>query len=204
MYAIIIIMILITLYIIKNNSNFTNNNLILEKATFDGQYYQVLKKDNSPITANIIAKIKYNIKTIVNYLNNNISEYPKEEYAIKNLQNRTLNIDIIERPDDSDEYITSYTLNKGEQMVLCLRSKLFNEIHDINIIMYVVIHELAHIASNNIGHDEEFKQNFIFLLKISIKLNVYKQEDYEKNPIKYCGMIVSENLLNDEPVDNTN
>jgi len=198
MYPILIItLILITLYVLKKKYKFIDNNLILEKATFDGLYYQVLKKNNSSITANIIAKIKYNIKTIINYLKTNIKDYPEKEYAIDNLYNRTKNLDIIERPDDSDEYITSYTLNKGEQMVLCLRSKLLSDIHDMNIIMYVVIHELGHIASNNIGHDEEFKSNFIFLLKISIKLNIYKHVDYESFPITYCGMVVSENLLND-------
>jgi predicted metal-dependent hydrolase len=198
MYPIIIIVFLIILYIFKKKNIFANDNLILEKATFDGQYYQVLKKNNSSITANIIAKIKYNINTITEFLKNNIEKYPKKEYAIINLYNRTKNIDIIERPDDSDEYITSYTLNKGEQMVLCLRSKLLKDIHDFNIILYVVLHELAHIASNNIGHDDEFKSNFIFILKIAIELKLYKQVDYEKYPVKYCGMVVSENLLEEE------
>ena len=198
MYPILIIaIILIILYILKKTNTFSNDNLILEKATFDGNFYQVLKKNNSSITANIIAKIKYNMYKIINYLKNNIKNYPKKEYAINNLYNRTKNIYIIERPDDSDEYITSYTLNKGEQMVLCLRSKLLNEVHDFNIIFYVVLHEMGHIASNNIGHDEEFKSNFIFLLKIAIKLNLYKKINYEKYPIKYCGMTVSENLLDD-------
>ena len=195
MYSIIIIVFLIILYIFKKKNIFANDNLILEKATFDGQYYQVLKKNNSSITANIIAKIKYNITIITDFLKKNIEKYPKKEYAINNLYNRTKNIDIIERPDDSDEYITSYTLNKGEQMVICLRSKLLKDIHDFNIILYVVLHELAHIASNNIGHDEEFKSNFIFILKIAIELKLYKQVDYEKYPVKYCGMVVSENLL---------
>jgi predicted metal-dependent hydrolase len=198
MYRIFIIIIfLIILYIIKKKYKFINDNLVLEKATFDGKYYQVLEKNNSSITANIIAKIKYNMKTIIDYLKENIAKYPEKEYAINNLYNRTKNIDIIERPDDSDEYITSYTLNKGEQMVLCLRSKLLNEIHDFNIIFYVVLHEMAHIASNNIGHDEEFKSNFIFLLKIAIALKLYKEVNYEKYPVKYCGMEVSENLLDD-------
>ena len=198
MYAILIItIILIILYILLKTNTFSNDNLILEKATFDGNYYQVLKKNNSSITANIIAKIKYNMYKIINYLKDNIKKYPTKEYAINNLYNRTKNIDIIERPDDSDEYITSYTLNKGEQMVLCLRSKLLHDIHDFNIIFYVVLHEMGHIASNNIGHDEEFKSNFIFLLKIAIKLNLYTEINYEKYPVKYCGMVVSENLLDD-------
>jgi len=186
-----IIIIIILIYSVKSK----NDNLKPEKSTIDFETYQVLDRHDSLKSANMIAKIKMNIRKIVKYLNNNIDKYSEKEYAILNLKKRTKNLIIIERPDDSDEYITSYTLNKGEQMVLCLRTKLLQSLHDFNIIMYVVIHELAHIASNNIGHDEEFYSNFKFLLEISIKLKIYKDTDYRYNPVNYCGMVVNEYIL---------
>ena len=63
-------------------------------------------------------------------------------------------INIMETP--ADEKNTSYTINKGEKIVICLRSKFLNEIHDINTIMYVVIHELAHVACPEFGHTPLF------------------------------------------------
>ena len=80
-------------------------------------------------------------------------------------------------------------------MVVCLRSKFLRTVHDFNIIFYVCIHELAHIASNNIGHDEEFESNFKFLLKEAIRLNLYIPVDYRKTPVDYCGIKVDEYLL---------
>lgn len=49
--------------------------------------------------------------------------------------------------------LTSYTENKGEQLVLCLRQKHPNdqgyyELHDKNTMMFVVVHELTHIAND--------------------------------------------------------
>lgn len=192
---IIIITFILLLFYKRNLIIKKNDNLIKEKSQLDGETYKVLNKTNSMKTANILSKIKKNFSIIVNYLNTNIKKYPKKEYIIKNLVNRTKNLEITERPDDSDEYVTSYTLNKGELMVICLRSKFLRTIHDFNIIFYVCIHELAHIASNNVGHDEEFKNNFKFLLKEAIKLNLYTPIDYRKTPVDYCGITVDEYLL---------
>lgn len=192
-FIIIVILILIT----KKFSIQKKDNIIKEKSTLDGETYKVLNSPDSMKTANILAKIKKNIIIIVNDLKNNINNFPKKKYAIQNLINRTKQLEITERPDDSDDYITSYTLNKGELMVICLRSKFLKQIHDFNIIFYVCIHELAHIASNNIGHDEEFESNFKFLLKQAVKLNLYQPIDYRKTPANYCGMTVDEYLFDD-------
>ena len=191
----IIITFILLLFYKRNLIIKKNDNLIKEKSQLDGETYKVLNKSDSMKTANILSKIKKNFTIIINELNTNIKKYPKKEYAIKNLVNRTKNLEITERPDDSDDYVTSYTLNKGELMVVCLRSKFLREIHDFNIIFYVCIHELAHIASNNIGHDEEFESNFKFLLKEAIRLNLYIPVDYRKTPVDYCGIKVDEYLL---------
>ena len=102
---------------------------------------------------------------------------------INNLVKRTKQINIMETPND--EKNTSYTINKGEKIVICLRSKLLSEIHDINTIMYVVIHELAHVACPEYGHTPLFKKIFIFLLKESHKINIYTPIDYRKKPQDY-------------------
>ena len=65
----------------------------------------------------------------------------------------------------------------------------------MNTIMYVVIHELAHVACPEYGHTPLFKKIFIFLLKQSEKINIYKSIDYRINPQDYCGMTINEFLL---------
>ena len=57
--------------------------------------------------------------------------------------------------------------------------------------MFVVIHELAHLESKSVGHNKEFWDNMTELLKISIKLGIYKYVNYKNTPIKYCGINVT-------------
>ena len=61
--------------------------------------------------------------------------------------------------------------------------------------MYVALHEMAHIACPEIGHGELFKKIFKFLTEIAIELKLYKLDDYENNPVEYCGMMLSSNIM---------
>ena len=61
-----------------------------------------------------------------------------------------------------DQYETSKKINKGEEIVFCLRSIPDNKLHNINELMYVAIHEIAHVGCPEIGHTSLFKKiNFI-------------------------------------------
>jgi hypothetical protein len=190
---IILILILFLIFYIFYNNTYYKDNLVYQKSTVDNTEYFVRNLEDKSNAANTLATIKNNIKKLVTYLNNNINKYKDEKEYINNLVNRTKQINIMETPDD--EQNTSYTINKGEKIVICLRAKILNEIHDINTIMYVVIHELAHVACPEYGHTPLFKKIFIFLLKESYKINIYTPIDYRKKPQDYCGMVINEYLL---------
>jgi predicted metal-dependent hydrolase len=125
--------------------------------------------------------------------------------------------DLYEENKDKDEYIrlyekfnpehlsetgknnryTSYSVNKGEKIVLCLRQK--NETEELvkeNLLLFVALHELAHIMTKSIGHTQEFWDNFKVLLKQAIDKGIYYKEDYQKNPEDYCGIKVTDTPLN--------
>jgi hypothetical protein len=190
---IIFILILFLIVYIFYNNTYSKDNLINQLSTIDNQEYFVRNLEDRSSAANTLAAIKNNIIELVTHLNNNISQYNSEKEYINNLFIRTKQINIMETPDD--EKNTSYTINKGEKIVLCLRSKILNEIHDMNTIMYVVIHELAHVACPEYGHTPLFKKIFIFLLKEAKKIGIYTPIDYRKNPQDYCGMTINEYLL---------
>jgi len=194
MIAVILTLILIflILYIFYYYSYYKDN-LVIEKATIDNKEYWVRNVKDKSIAANTLATIKINIQKLVTYFKDNKSLFKKDTEYIKNLIDRTKEINIMETP--SDEEHTSYTINKGEKIVLCLRSKFLNNIHDMNTIMYVVIHELAHVACPEYGHTPLFKKIFIFLLKQSEKINIYKSIDYRIKPQDYCGMTINEFIL---------
>lgn len=193
MIIIILILILFLIVYIFYNNTYYKDNLINETSIVDNQEYFVRNVEDKNKAANTLATIKNNIKKLVLHLKNNISQHENEKEYINNLVKRTKEINIMETP--ADEKNTSYTINKGEKIVICLRSKFLNELHDINTVMYVVIHELAHVACPEFGHTPLFKKIFIFLLKESYKVNIYTPVDYRKKPQDYCGMTINEYLL---------
>lgn len=96
---------------------------------------------------------------------------------------------------DSKEY-TSYSVNKGEQIIFCLRQKdKNNTLVDENTIVFVAIHELAHICTESIGHTDEFWQNFRWLLQEAIQIGIYAEQDYKAKPQQYCGINITSSPL---------
>ena len=84
---------------------------------------------------------------------------------------------------DKDSKYTSYSVNKGEKMVFCLRSRdEKNNLVDINTIMFVAIHELAHTMTKSIGHTQEFWDKFRTLLKNARKLGIKKRVNNNEKP----------------------
>jgi len=187
-----IILIFVILFFVYNNL-YKYDNLIKIKSPIDNDYYWVRDKTDKFQAANTLAKIKINMKKLVSYLQKNQAKFPENMSYIKDLVSRTKKINIMETPQD--EKYTSYTINKGEKIVFCLRSKLLDNIHDMNTLMYVVIHEMAHVGCPEYGHTPLFKKIFRFLLEQSIVIGIYKPIDYRINPQNYCGMTINEYLL---------
>jgi len=188
----ILIILFISIYLIYYRL-YTNDNLVYELATLDNNYYWVRENEDKSIAANTLAKIKVNMIELITYLKDNTELFPDYMSYIKDLVRRTKVINIMETPND-DKY-TSYTINKGEKIVFCLRSKLVNTIHDMNTLMYVVIHEMAHVGCPEYGHTPLFRKIFKFLLVQSSKINIYTPIDYRLKPQYYCGMTINEYLL---------
>ncbi|MEM3062229.1 MAG: hypothetical protein QW303_01595 [Nitrososphaerota archaeon] len=93
---------------------------------------------------------------------------------------------------------TAYTEEK-RILVLCLRSKEpGNPLHDINTMMFVVLHELAHMMNNTWGHNQKFWILFRFLLENAVEIELYKPIDYSRFPTVYCGLKLTYNPLFDE------
>jgi hypothetical protein len=89
---------------------------------------------------------------------------------------------------------TAFSENKGEKLAFCLDTeKNGGKLIDENTLMFVGIHEISHIATESIGHTNEFWTNFKFLLEQAEKMNIYKPVDYKKQPQKYCGMTITDN-----------
>jgi len=87
---------------------------------------------------------------------------------------------------------SSFTLNK-KNMSICLRDDESKKFHDINDIMFVVIHEMSHILNPTYGHPRQFWIYMKFLLHESAELGIYNPVDYRNNNIKYCNTNLTAN-----------
>lgn len=167
------------------------------KADIDNNYYLVRNSADKNVAANMLARIKENIIKISEYLYNNRFNEKNKEYVeyIKLLYEKAPNIIIVESSQDS-EY-TSYSVNKGEQIIFCLRSKNnVNILHDFNLIMYVVLHEISHVACPIYdNHGPLFKKIFAFITTNAININIYKKIDFVTTPDEYCGLIINESII---------
>ena len=171
-----------------------NNNYIFITSTL-GNSYVINKDEFQNVKVELLDKIQDNMYKLKEILINNIEKY--DEYKIYILQlDRNFNkkrTQIYET--DFNSNLTSYSVNKGEELSICLKSKKTGNFHDINLLMYVVIHEMAHFACPEIGHGSLFKKIFKKLVEVAIENNLYKYDDYNKNPLEYCGMELNSNIL---------
>lgn len=139
----------------------------------------------------MIGKLELFIDKLINHLDTKYSK--NEDIRVDRLIKRLHNIKLEESPDEPNT--SSYTLNKGELIALCVRHKDTKDIHDYELLQFVVIHELAHVASVSTGHNAEFLKNFKWLLTEASEAGIYNPEDYSKNPITYCGVHVTNNPM---------
>ena len=100
--------------------------------------------------------------------------------------------------NDMSSSDTSYSENKGQKIVVCLRDKTKPPQYpliEINTVMFVMLHEMAHLITETIGHTPEFWANFRRILHDAVKVGIYQHVSYASNPTPYCGMQITDSPL---------
>ena len=187
-----IILIFIYIYFFLNKKN------LISIESYNGTKYMVYNDNLNKDKANLLANIVKNMCILKNYLikyidTDDLSEY--SPYILQLDENFNENRTSIYETDPTSS-LTSFSVNKGEELSVCLKSKNNGELHEINLLMYVIIHEMSHFACPEIGHGPLFQKIFKKFIDISIKLEIYHYEDYSSKPVEYCGMILSSNVIN--------
>jgi hypothetical protein len=191
MQLIVLAFLILTVIIIYSEVLTESFEIVKEKATLDNKYYYVQGDyPNRDYAANTLAKLIMSAKKLINNLT---IKYPKKPEVIR-LQEKFKPYNMQEAPHEDDS--TSYTINKGQEVHLCIRQKNENKtFHSHNLLMFVMLHELAHIMSKSIGHNQEFMNNFKFLLEEARELGIYIPVNFKHNPAQYCGIEVSNNPI---------
>lgn len=160
------------------------------KSRVDNREYLVRSLPDKQQAADLIANIRIRLEQVVEHLKKTYPNDPRTKMLMDNFRP-----DRISEGSENSKY-TSYSINKGEKLVLCLRSKdERKQLVDLNTMMFVSLHELSHMGTESIGHTPEFWNNFRWVLKEAIKINIYKYQDFNSKPEGYCGIHITDNPL---------
>jgi len=127
--------------------------------------------------------------------------YPARREAVARLLARYNPDNLAENSPKDPSGDTSYTLDKGAVVALCLRERdpttigdpRVHDIHDLDTLMFVTLHEMGHIAIDDIDHPPRFWSAFRFLLEAAEEAGVYTSADYAARPRSYCGVRIDYN-----------
>lgn len=191
-YALIFLVTVVCINIYTESDMFNLKCII---SNVDGNTYCVREKENMDKAADRLAETNKRLKKLVNHC--------KDKYKDRKNVARLyegFSPDKIYETLPTSKY-TAYSQNKGEKLAFCLnKEKDSKEIIDLNTLVFVAIHELAHIATKSVGHTDEFWGNFRFLLLEAKEIGIYEPEDYNKNSKRYCGTDITDNPYYDEKI----
>ena len=180
---------LLILYLLSKKTK-----MISVKSVVDDQFYDVMNLDDKEKAANMLGSIRKNINILTKYLYSNSDGYEKFKPYIVRLHKRFPRAKIYEGANDG--VYTSYSVNKGDELIFCLRSIANkNKLHDLNLVMYVALHEIAHIACPEVGHGKLFVDIFEFITKSAIRIGIYEKIDFKNIPTEYCGLVINGSIV---------
>jgi hypothetical protein len=167
------------------NNYIKNMNLTDVVSTIDNRSYRVRKLPDKLDAANKLAEISESLTELVDH----VYLTDKDKEGVIQLKNNFNSRNIIENAPGGQ--YTAYSVNKGEQLALCLRDAESGSFIELNLILFVSIHELAHVMTDEVGHTDKFWDNMKYLLEQGKTIGIYVPEDYGKKPKMYCGQEIN-------------
>ena len=171
-------------------TNFIRKNLHLDlvKSTINNKEYYVRKLHDKQEAADKLAQLSIDLHNLVDHVKD------KDKEGCKELDEK-FNSDIITENIPGSRYV-AYSVNKGDELSICIREKDTEKFIDKNTINFVAIHEMSHIMTPETGHTPLFWDNMKFLLEQGKEIGIYDPQNYKQNPVIYCGQ-----EINSTPMD---
>jgi hypothetical protein len=160
----------------------------------DGRQYEMQNLPDKEKAVAVMSEIRKDLEKLYNYYKDEpalVADPPVGRF----LQRFTPDVFV---ENDMASPDTSYSENKGQKIVVCLRDKTNAPQYpliDQNTVMFVMLHEMAHLMTETIGHTSEFWTNFKRILADAIQVGIYQEENYAQRPVKYCGMHITDSPL---------
>jgi hypothetical protein len=160
----------------------------------DGREYEMQNLPNKEQAVALMADIKGRLLKLVDHYTSD--QALSADPPVRRFLERFKTDVFVE--NDMQSRDTSYSENKGQKIVVCLRDKTKAPEYplvDANTVMFVVLHEMAHLMTETIGHTQEFWSNFRRILQDATQLGLYHPVNYASRPTPYCGMTITDSPL---------
>ena len=168
------------------------------QSTVDGQKYVVRNLPDKQEAADRLARTRAKLLRLMRDLKQSDSKKPFVEQMLHNFDADPSRFS----ESTPDASYTSYSVNKGEKVFMCLRQRNEKEeLVDENIITFVALHEMAHIGTVDVGHTPLFWNNFGWLLKRAEEIKIYEFTDFAAHPVEYCGIRITDQPTYDKAKD---
>jgi hypothetical protein len=172
------------------------------RSTVDGKEYKVRDLPDKQQAANLLATLRVKLVKLCDTLEKKYPDKAQVKLMVQNFRSDPERF--LEATPDSEH--TSSTVNKGESIHMCLRQRdgTDESLVDENVMMFVALHEFAHVCTKSVGHDPEFWNNFGWLLKEAEAMNLYRYTNFSAHPVNYCGVHITDSPAYDPSKDGTN
>lgn len=159
------------------------------KSTVDNNSYLVRNLPDKLEAANRLAEVRSRVLRLMKHFKQSNTD---NQIALDILKNFDADPTRFSESTPDSSY-TSYTLNKGEKIHVCLRQKnATQDLVDVNILTFVTLHEIGHIGTREIGHTPLFWNNFAWILKQAEELGIYEFQNFAEQPVPYCGISITD------------
>ena len=159
------------------------------KSTIDKESYLVRNLPDKQEAADRLARVRQKILILQKHLK---QTHMEKSFVKQMIDNFDCSADRFSE-STPDAQFTSYSVNKGEKIFMCLRQR--NEKEELvqeNIILFVALHEMSHVGTVSVGHTPEFWNNFAWLLKQAEATKIYEYSNFAAHPVEYCGVHITD------------
>lgn len=166
-----------------------NTGMAYISSKVDGQNYLVRNLHDKQEAADRLARTRAKLLRLMTTFKQTEADKPFVKFLLGNFDADPSRFSE-SAPDAS---YTSYSVNKGEHVHMCLRQR--NEREELvneNVITFVALHELAHCGTTEVGHTPLFWNNFAWVLKKAEEIQIYEFTDFSAHPVEYCGIRITD------------
>lgn len=173
--------------------------LVNVTSSFDNRVYKVRDLPDKQEAADLLARVRQKIQSLYFSMK---AKYPNKPQILQWIRNFIPDPERFTEATPDAEH-TSYSVNKGEKVHLCLRQRDSGDesLMDENIMVFVALHEMAHVVTPTLGHGPDFWNNFAWLLKRAEEQGIYTYQDFKAHPVSYCGMHITDSPSYDPKKD---